>query len=208
MHSYITQHNATNLDEKSVLDVFKLLLKDSLKNTPTQEGDSYYIVFEDSSSTVISDNNDTESNSQEETPSNEEIPKLGETSTQNIKEYESSENITISMLQAEFLTFKNFVMGVISNMNEKISGIFLNSAKQKETKELEHLKMEKENKTLIIKSPLGNLSQLASSFEKNHDKLNDIKVTKKSSQKNLLSSNLRKLLKEIITARTFHTMNH
>ena len=111
------------------------------------------------------------------------------------------------MLQAEFLTFKNFVMGPISNMNEKISGIFLNSAKQKKTKELEHLKMEKENKTLIIKSPLEKLSQLASSFQKNHDKLNDIKVTKKSSQKNLLSSNLKKLLKEIITATTFHTMN-
>ena len=45
MHSYITQHNATNLDEKSVLNVIKLLLKDSLKNTPTKEGDSYYIVY-------------------------------------------------------------------------------------------------------------------------------------------------------------------
>ena len=58
-----------------------------LKNTPTKEGDSYYIVSEDSSTTVISDNNDTESSFQEETPSNEEIPKLGETSTQNIKEH-------------------------------------------------------------------------------------------------------------------------
>ena len=33
-------------------------------------------------------------------------------------------------------------MGAISNMNEKISGMFSNSGKQKETKELEHLKME------------------------------------------------------------------
>ena len=65
------------------------------------------------------------------------------------------------MLQAEFLTFTNFVMGEISNMNEKISGIFLNTGKQKETKELEHLKTENENKTLIIKSLLENLSQLA-----------------------------------------------
>ena len=58
--------------------------------------------------TVISGNYDTESNSQEETPSDEEIPKLGKTSTQNVKEHESSGKITISMLQAELLTFKNF----------------------------------------------------------------------------------------------------
>ena len=122
IHSYITQHNATNLNENSVLNAIKVLLKENLiKNTPTKEGDSYYIVSEDSSTTVISDNNDTKSNSQEETPSNEEIPKLGETSIQNIKEHESSENITISMLQTEFLTFKNFVMEEISSMNEKIS---------------------------------------------------------------------------------------
>ena len=82
------------------------------------------------------------------------------------------------MLQAEFLTFTNFVMGEISNMNEKISGIFLNTGKQKETKELEHLKTENENKTLIIKSLLENLSQLASFLQKNHDKQNDTKVTK------------------------------
>ena len=63
-----------------------------LKNTPTKEGDSYYVVSEDSSTTVNSDNN--ESNSQEETPSNQEMPKLGETSTQNVKEHESSEKIT------------------------------------------------------------------------------------------------------------------
>ena len=48
--------------------------------------------------------------------------------------------------QAEFLTFKNFAMEGISDMNEKISGIFLNSEKQKETKELEYLKTENENK--------------------------------------------------------------
>ena len=80
------------------------------------------------------------------------------------------------MLQAEFLAFKHFVMGEISNMNEKISWIFLNSGKQKETKELEHLKME-DDKTLIIKSLLENLFQLASSFQKNHDKQNNIEVT-------------------------------
>ena len=128
--------------------------------------------------TVISGNYDTESNSQEETPSDEEIPKLGKTSTQNVKEHESSGKITISMLQAELLIFKNFVMGETANMNEKISGIFLNSGKQKETKELEHLRMENENKTLIIKSLLENLSQLASSFQKNQEKQNDIKVAK------------------------------
>ena len=44
--------------------------------------------------------------------------------------------------------------------------------------ELEHLKMEHENKTLIIKSLLENLSQVASSLQKNHKKQNDIKVTK------------------------------
>ena len=66
------------------------------------------------------------------------------------------------MLQAEFLTFKKFFMGEISNMNEKISGIFLNSGKQKESKELEHLETRNENKTLIIKSLLENVSQLAS----------------------------------------------
>ena len=37
-------------------------------------------------------------------------------------------------------------------MNEKISGIFSNLGVQKETKELEKLKTENENKTLIIKS--------------------------------------------------------
>ena len=67
------------------------------------------------------------------------------------------------MLQAEFLTFKNFAVGEFSNKNEKISEIFLNSGKQKETKELEHLKTENGNKTLIIKSISENLSQLAKS---------------------------------------------
>ena len=67
------------------------------------------------------------------------------------------------MLQAEFLTFKNFAVGEFSNKNEKISEIFLNSGKQKETKELEYLKTENGNKTLIIKSISENLSQLAKS---------------------------------------------
>ena len=39
--------------------------------------------------TITSDSNDTVSNSQEETPSNEEIKKLGKTSTENVKEHES-----------------------------------------------------------------------------------------------------------------------
>ena len=72
------------------------------------------------------------------------------------------------MLQAEFLSFKIFVMRDISNMNEKISGIFLNTGKQKETKELEYLKTENVNKTLIIKRLLQNLSQLITT---SHDKL-------------------------------------
>ena len=46
-----------------------------------------------------------ESGSQEETPSHEEIPKLGKTSTLNEKEHKSSEKITSSMSQAEFLIF-------------------------------------------------------------------------------------------------------
>ena len=77
----------------------------------------------------ISDSNDTESNSQEKTPSYDEIPKLWETSTQNVKGHQSSEKITISKLQAEFLTFKNFVMEEISTVNRKISGAYLNSGK-------------------------------------------------------------------------------
>ena len=88
------------------------------------------------------------------------------------------EKITFSMLQAEFLTFKKFFMGEISNKNEKISGIFLDSGKQKESKELEYLETENENKTLIMKSLLENVSQLASSFQIYPDKQNDIKVTK------------------------------
>ena len=51
-------------------------------------------------------------------------------------------------------------------MNEKISGIFSNLGVQKETKELEKLKTENENKTLIIKSFLENLSQITSSLKK------------------------------------------
>ena len=80
-------------------------------------------------------------------------------------------------------------MEEISNVNEKISGKFLNLGKQKKTKELEYLKMKNENKTLIIRNTLENLSQPLSPFQKNQDEQNDIKATKKSSQKNLLSSN-------------------
>ena len=89
-----------------MLNGIKLLMEENLlKNKATKEEDSYYVVSDNSSITVTSNNNDTESDSQEETPSHEEILKLGEMSTQNVKEHESSLNITISMLQAEFLTF-------------------------------------------------------------------------------------------------------
>ena len=99
------------------------------------------------------------------------------------------------MLQAKFLTFKNFFMGEISKMNEKTSGIFWNSGKQKETKKLEHLKMENENKTLVIKSLLGNLSQFESSFQKNHGKQNNIKFSKTVLPEEPTFIELRKLLK-------------
>ena len=48
------------------MNVLHLLEENFLENTPTKKGDSYYVVSEDRSTTVISDNNDTESNSQEE----------------------------------------------------------------------------------------------------------------------------------------------
>ena len=52
-------------------------------------------------------------------------------STEIVKEHENSEKITISMLQAEFLTFKNFLMRVIFNINEKIFGNILELRKTK-----------------------------------------------------------------------------
>ena len=64
IHSYITQQNANNLDENCVLNAIKLLLGENLlKNTLTKDGDSYYVVSENSSTGVISGNNDTESKS-------------------------------------------------------------------------------------------------------------------------------------------------
>ena len=123
-------------------------------------------------------------------------------------EHESSEKITISMFQTEFLTFINFVIGEISNMNEEISGIFLNSLKQKEIKELKQLKMKNENKTLIIKSLLENLSQLASSFQKNHDKQNDIKVTKAILTEEPTFIEPKKTFKRNLIYQTLYTMNH
>ena len=45
----------------------------------------------ESTSVIISDGNDAELNSQEENLSYEEISKLGETSTQDLKEHENSE---------------------------------------------------------------------------------------------------------------------
>ena len=75
-----------------MLNAIKLLFEENLlKNTLIKEGDSYYVVSEDSSTASISDSNDRESNSEEEFPSYEEIPKLGETSTQNVKEQGNSE---------------------------------------------------------------------------------------------------------------------
>ena len=65
IHSYITQHNATNLDGSSVLYAIKILLeKNLLKNTPTKGGDSYCLVSKDSSTAIALDINDTESNTQ------------------------------------------------------------------------------------------------------------------------------------------------
>ena len=55
-------------------------------------------------------------------------------------------------------------------MNKKILKIFLNSGKQKEAKELENLKTENNNKTLIVKSLLGNLLQLKNCLHKNQGK--------------------------------------
>ena len=55
-------------------------------------------------------------------------------------------------------------MGEISNINGKISGLLFNSGKQKEDKELEHLKRENEKET--FKSLLENLLQLASSLKR------------------------------------------
>ena len=86
IQSYITQHNTTNLHENSVVNGIKPLLEKKLfKYTQTKQ---YYIVFEDSRTTIISDTNDMESNSQKQITSYGEIPKLGETSTQNAKEHE------------------------------------------------------------------------------------------------------------------------
>ena len=48
------------------MNVLYLLQENILENTPAKEGDSYYVVSEDRSTTVVSDNNGTESNSQEE----------------------------------------------------------------------------------------------------------------------------------------------
>ena len=55
-------------------------------------------------------------------------------------------------------------MGEISNINGKISGLLFNSGKQKEDKELEHLKRENEKET--FESLLENLLQLASSLKR------------------------------------------
>ena len=57
-------------------------------------------------------------------------------------------------------------MEEISNKNEKVSGIFLNSGKQKGTTEPQQIKIENENKTLIIRSLVENSSQFASFFRK------------------------------------------
>lgn len=63
--------------------------KKPFKNTPTKQGDSYDAVFEDSSTTIICDTSDMESDSQEQITSYGEISKLGETFTQIAKEREN-----------------------------------------------------------------------------------------------------------------------
>ena len=94
------------------------------QNTPTKEGDSYYIVSEESSTAIISKTNDTVLKSQEQTYGElpyGKIPKLRDTSTKNAKEYESSENIANSTFQADVFILKNFATWGISNVNRNIS---------------------------------------------------------------------------------------
>ena len=72
-------------------------------------------------------------------PSNGKVPKLGETSTQNVKEHESPEKITNSILQVEFVMGENF-------QDENILETFSSSGNYKEAKELKNLITENENK--------------------------------------------------------------
>ena len=80
-------------------------------------------------------------------------------------------------------------MGKVSNISRKISEMSLNSGKDQEIKELEK-------------------SQIASSLHRIQGKQTETKFTQvQSLQRNLLSSNLRNILKEIVITRTHHTMN-
>ena len=63
--------------------------KKPFQNTPTKQGDSDDLVFEDSSTKTICDTSDMKSNSQEQITSYGEISKLGETFTQIAKEREN-----------------------------------------------------------------------------------------------------------------------
>ena len=61
IHSHITQHSTTNLDENSLLNAIKFLIEENiLKNTPIKAGDSYYVASEDSSTKTLSDTKKTE----------------------------------------------------------------------------------------------------------------------------------------------------
>ena len=84
-------------------------------------------------------------------------------------------------------------MEEISNVNEKISGIFLNSGKQKKTKEFEYLKMENENKTLITRNTLENLSQLVSPFSEKSRRAKSYKSYKKVLPEKLTFIELKKI---------------
>ena len=48
IHNYINRHDATNLDEKTVQVAIEVLVdKTLLKNTPTADSSSYYIIVQD-----------------------------------------------------------------------------------------------------------------------------------------------------------------
>ena len=112
IHSHITQHSTTNLDENSLLNAIKFLIEENvLKNTPTKAGDSYYVFLRIVALKLflIPRRRNAVKNTQlRMDPSNGKVPKLGETSTQNVKEHESPEKITNSILQVEFVMGENF----------------------------------------------------------------------------------------------------
>ena len=111
IHSHITQHNATNLDENSLLNAIKFLIEENiLKNTPTKEIHiPQFLRIVTLKLFLIPRRRNAVKNTQlRMDPSNGKVPKLGETSTQNVKEHESPEKITNSILQVEFVMGENF----------------------------------------------------------------------------------------------------